>query len=81
MIRTMFWYIKKKCLKSFRNEFICTERVIISVLPRKQKKKKKKKKHVILTSKGRSRPTILEFRIFSNVFLSNKTLFIIRILI
>ena len=70
----MFWYIKQS-LKSFRNEFICTEGVINSVLSRKQKK------NVILTSKRRSWLTISEFRIFSNVFLSNKTLFIIRILI
>ena len=38
-------------------------------------------KNVILTSKRRYLPTISDFRIFFKCFLSNKTLFIIRILI
>ena len=69
----MFWYIKQS-LKSFRNEFICTEGAVNSVLSRKQKKRHIDVQKTFLTNH-------IWVSHFSNVFLSNKTLFIIRILI
>ena len=69
----MFWYIKQS-LKSLETSLFARKGPLIVFY-------QENKENVIVTSKRRSWLTISEFRIFSNVFVSNKTLFIIRILI